>query len=1340
MSNISLELNFELYQHLVDIYNMPRDDYAARYVFDAGLAGQEYGGEYYAYNNNNVLLSEKAVMSILFSKFYSDKDLNIYNQDYVNYMLKENYSSYIDYSGDIQVSYYEDNMVYIPKDAKQNTEKAYVNSKIVDFDISSYASYNIRYYLLYLDIISQIYKFAYERKKNKQPLVVDAISIEGRYAIQTGSSQLQRCDKFSIILKPVIQGIDNKVIDIQYTADKNISNAFVTFKSDIMKHLRYLSGEDVRLTGLTYLKTIEYFYKFCRLRLMYLTTHCIRLLDDPIGIVRSKFNTFILDEVLAVFTNFRDFINKEIFQSENLKATKNMLYNTRVLDTSTKLQDINDQIIANRDKILNNQSFLANIDVEYTNAYRVHLTATVVLFVIVLIVIIMAMIQVNSQLKANVSLVITFVLTTFIMILYIMLNIRNANVVETFVDNLQVEKEAIRFPRAILVGNKTRYTDGTVVNVKSSNTSSGCVYAIFNNEKNRTAFGSTCATGWTDASTKKWVAIDLGEYVYITSFKIIVDDYEKTSTAPKNIILYGSAFMNAYTTPFDANGINKNWVAIQSKELSFPGSPYNNNLIREDVLVDNDATSKAYPYYMLVINSVQNNGSTVKIKYWELSGVRNYKTSQVITDTISSVEIGDITKEFTAKSLPYDYDDNKLISWDLTLTAKERSSECISLSIGTFCFNNNTRLQINNQTSALDPYGAQYITGIVEVKNKSLSDVGYSLIVRYYPTVIDAEQLAKTGQFDTIDQAIADVQRQRDQANTALQSTSNVLMSSNLKIEDYLQGITDSIRTSNNILEIKRYETTYLQLQSIYNASNATLNDLLGKEQILREKQNEYGITSNLNAQLSNTFTQMKGNIMNSINYFRGFMTASERSLADAIDAQITIGNVEKIKIDISRLANVGQRRLDVLTCNIVLQEAEVRKNEAASKAEISLKASSTSFLNSEAYELELETTRKTAAIASSEAIFTDLGVKVSNEISRKEAASAQFEEAKTQTAGAQASGNDLLNAMNNKYNTRYASLDELNNALNDKLKSEKALKAAALQEYSDVEYQRRITEHKLNSANTMISFYDGLAAQTNTAIAVYDGYVDEFNQRLQYLNNEKAALQETLDRKTQDAQDKIDAANRAYADIENITLQEILLLKVQHSTLLRDIAKRRSDEGEAYKEFLQKRKEKDTAREKFDAVVRKKQAEESSRDYYKSVRDAIKENVDVSIVINDIDVSIVYSITDSINGINYDLITPNMSSEYYQFDKYRKNIQLSAHQSEFDINDKLLNIRAMEAKTVLFLNLSIIIILCVTAYYYFSSQLAVVIAIAAIMIAILMYSVKIRGPVRSRARNYYWN
>lgn len=1346
MSNISLELNFELYQHLVDIYNIPQDDYAASHVFNAeyinnqGDVSSGYG-DFSTYGNRPIQpLNENALMSILFSKIYTDQFINIDVSEYIDYILKENYSSYIDYAGVISVYYYEDNMNYI----QTNTEKPYINEKIIDFDISSYASYNIRHYLLYLDIVAQIYKYAYERKKNKQTIITEQIDIQARYAVNYGQTQLNRSERFNITLKPIIAGIDNKVIDIEYTADKNVSSVFITFKLDIIKHFKYLSGEDVRLTGLSYLKTIEYFYKFCRLRLMYLIAHSIRLLNDPIGNVQRKFNNFILEEVLAVFTNFRQKINNEIIQSNNAKVTKNILYNKSVLETSTKLQDINDQIIANRDSILNNMSLLANIDNQYANTYRVHLIATVILFITIFFAIILASIgQIEKTTKGSISLGITIILIIFIIVLYVVTN----NVIEMF----NQERENIRFPRAILIGPKTKYTDGTIVNVKSS--ANSCAYSLFNYQRVRTNLSNVCLSGWTDTSTNSWIAIDLGEYVYVTSFDIIINETHKTTTAPKKFTLYGSKYLSAYTTPYTDSAINTKWNLIQINEFIF-NEPSSSGLISKNIIIEsNDLTD--YPYYMFVINNTQNNARTVNIKHLQLYGYRNYTISPPIRDTISSVSIGSRPNEFTERQLPIDYNDNKLLSWDLTVTAKETSSECVSLSIGTFCFNSSRKIEVVNQTSALDPYGSQYITGIVEAVNTNLSDVAYSLVIRYFPTVIDTEQLANTADFNNLGSAIDAIKNQRDTVYAALETTSNILRSSNIKIADYIDRISDLIDTSNKAKAILGDWQTYTQLKRDYETSNdmlynsvtgiiATSNrylqDLAISEQKLKDAQRTYDISNALNIELTQKFGELKGNIMTSINYFRIYMDQSERSLADSIQAQILVGEVEKVKVKIARLADVGKDKVDELSQNIVLQEAEARRQEAEKKAEISAKTSSASFLNSEAYDLELENKRIEIAIDGSSIIFDDLGDKVSQEITRRDTAKSQIDEATSDRKTAETSGISKLSELNIKYNTNYASLDELKSGLDEKLKNEKALKAAALQEYDDVAYEQKVAEHKLNNANTMIAFYDALSHQTNATIDIYDGYVQDFEQKLQDLHKEKLELNATLDSKKKASQEKIDAALTAYDDIDNRTFQDILMLKVQQATLLHDIAKRRSEEAEKYQQFLAKRKEKDTAQEKYDAIVQQKQAEESTRDYYKSVQNAIKDDVDISIVIKDIDVMIVYSITDNINGINYDLITPSMSSEYYEFDKYRKSMQLSAHQSEFNINDKLLGIRAMEARTLLFLNLAVIIMICMTVYYYTASNIAVFIGIIATIIAIVIYSVKLKGPVRSRARNYYWN
>jgi hypothetical protein len=930
----------------------------------------------------------------------------------------------------------------------------------------------------------------------------------------------------------------------------------------------------------------------------------------------------------------------------------------------------------------------------------------------------------------------------FIIVLYIA---NSSSVIEKFEDTLQIEQDIIKFPRSTLLGPKTTYADGTIVNVKTS-ASNACAYSIFNNGRLKQNFASSCSSGWS-GSRNSWIAIDLGEYVILKGFNIFIYNTDRDSSAPKNVSLYGSKSSNAYASPFNGSTINNQWVLIPTSALTY-GVADNKGNAKAQVNIDTD--NNDYPYYMLQITSAQNNGNTINLKYWELYGVRKYSVAPVITDTISGITTVGGPKEFIPRPLPIDYSDNKLISWDLTLTSSQNSSECVSLSMGTFCFNNTRTKELRNQTYFLDPYGTQYITGFVETVNKDLNNVSYSLVIRYYPTVVDNDQLAKLIDFANMDQGVNEKRELRDAALAALQRTSNILNASNLKISDYSEQIDDMQRSSNAARIIRQnnqlysqskldYDTSNEMLVNLKSTSNSYLRDLAISEENLRKAKEEYRISSDLNAKLSTTFNTLKGDITKSINYFRQFMDQSEKTLADNVTRQIVQGNVEKLRVDLLNLDDVGKDSIDTMTSNIIYQDAEKRRKLAEQQAEISRKSTTSSFLNSEAFQLEFENKRLQDAISGSDAIIANFEGAIDAETTRKEQVESQIGAATLQKQEAELAAASKLGQINLKYGTNYATLDELNEALNDKLKAEKALKATAEQEYSDLEYEQRVAQHKLNNANIMIAFYDGLAAQTDASIKVYDGYIGQFESNLQDLQREKVTLEATLSTKRASSEERTSAALQSYAEIENSTFQNILLLKVEHNTLLLDIARRRAEEAEKYKEFLAKRKEKDTAEEKYRAIIKQKEAEISTRDYYKTVRDAIKDDVDISIVIKDIDLSMIYSINDNINGINYDLITPNMSSEYYEFDKYRKSMQVSAYKSEFDVNNKVLEIRGMEAKTVLFLNLSLIIMICITIYYYLSSHIAALIAIVAIMIAIIMYAVKMRGPVRSRARNYYW-
>jgi hypothetical protein len=78
------------------------------------------------------------------------------------------------------------------------------------------------------------------------------------------------------------------------------------------------------------------------------------------------------------------------------------------------------------------------------------------------------------------------------------------------------------------------------------------------------------------------------------------------------------------------------------------------------------------------------------------------------------------------------------------------------------------------------------------------------------------------------------------------------------------------------------------------------------------------------------------------------------------------------------------------------------------------------------------------------------------------------------------------------------------------------------------------------------------------------------------------------------------------------------------------------------------------------------------------------------------------------------------------------------ASKSEYDANNLLLNIIETDARTMLFVNICLIITLSMTVYYYLSVYIAGIIAIIAAVISMIVYTVKIKRSVRTGSKYNY--
>lgn len=1341
---LNIELNFKLYQHLMDIYKISEtNDYAPPYVFTLSATNDMNYDEYFSISSRSVsYINEQALMQIIFSKYINDKTQTIAHQTYIDYILHydKNYpNAYLDPDRQyILTVYYEDNLqnIVLGPDERENKKRKYpyTNRNIIDFDISSYASNNIRHYLFYIDIISQIYGYAYERKKNKQVFPVGPIKIKGRYFINVQNQILNLRDSaMDMTLELTIEGINNNIIDVQLLS--NLPTPFNIFKEDVLRHLRYLSGEDVRLTGLSFLKTVEYFYKFCRLRLMFIIANSIKLmLRDSVAFV----NTFILEEALAVFTNFREKLNVEIILNEDFKMTKNMLYNKSIIDTSTRLGDINNQLISDKDRIENNKTLLDYIDQQYSVTYDIHLTATIALFYVILSSIIIFAININVKTKAFISMVSSVILVALTIVLHVIATDKGGEkIIEKFGD------DPVRFPREILKGNQSRYSDGTLVKVKSSS-GNDCLFTIFNNA---ICSRQPCASyGWTSQTNGlKWIAINLDEYITVDRFEIL----SMNPSQPIFAKLYASSSSTAYTYPTILNNsvISSNWTLLRESSITY-GSPSTTNSCGSTGLIRSEpisvTTAISYPIYMLVTSNTQPSQATY-VKYWNIYGNKTVKTIKLVSETLPEG-----MTDFTPLALPSDYDDERLVSWDLKLTTADNVRKCVNLSIGTYCFNNTKEVTFTEQTLLLDPYGSQYITGFVDVGNPQLSNLRYELTIRYYAKVVDGDQSYQISLLNTLSSDITSIETEKSRLEGQLRATSNILNTSNARIASYLENYERDRAYSNAFHTYRSQQTLYSQLNSRLNASNQLLSSLAESSNeinanianIHRDLLNEldnYQISSNTFARLNSAYNTLSSTTTTSITYFREFMTASERSVADTIFSKIQSRKFEEISADMNKLLKVADRGLLETSCNIVYEEARIRSESASKSAELSTKNANAKFLNSEAKSMEDRNAQIQTSIEAANSLKSEFNTQYRNEMSRRDSTSNLWEVARSNRQAAESQAAMQLSEYNIRYNTGYASLNEVNDVLTNKIKTESSLEASAIQEYEDLAYQERIENIKLRTANAAISFYTALADHTENTISFYNQVIDNYNTELSGYQKDREASNIVLTEQRSISERRIAEAQAQYDITDRDTLQEIIALKDSNNAILRDIALTRKAEADKYKEHLQKSKERQSKQEYYDDLIRQLETEKNERDYYKTIRDAVKDDVDPSMIIKDIDAMFLYSITDSINGINYDLISPNIAKEYHHYNEYKRSVKLSALKSEFDLNNKILQIRNMEARTVLFLNLSIIISICMSIYYYISYEIAGIIALILIIISVIIFAVQNKGPVRSQARNYYW-
>lgn len=1331
--------NVKLYDHLLDIYNLSEDVYTS----------DEYLTLINDAKSRNNVLTEGKLMHIIFSKFIHDKEyIQDQHQKLLSFILRDDY-----------INFYENedlaaNTVYFMDSMQSINMAPYRDQRIVDFDISTYASDTVRHYLFYLDVVAQIYNAAYDLKLRGlccRPNLTGTSQyvLKARYmknGIDNGYVlQLSQTD-YEITLIIHRDNVESVIKDVTCMSTQSICAVFDIFKEDIKRHLGYLTGDDIYYTDLNYIRTTEYFYRLCRLKLMYLVAHSMRLLPyEEKQAIHTNFVEYITKDVLPVFTNFRDNMNVILLMgSEN--NSKSISYTKTVLERSSELADMNKRVASSKQKMLAYQAILKDFSDEYNASKNKHIVATILLCFVVLVSIFVFMLDWKMETKGLVSLAIVAVILVFMVILY---TANNNAVIENF------EDAPTKYPRyPATVQNEYYYPDGsrTQVRVRGSSLGNGSqyYYAIDNNDTTewRGASGNYNATTGMKISGSDYLMLDLSEYIILNYYIIKVSN---VNGAPKKFQLYGSNSNYAWNAADDTT----KWELIDSK-TSVSYTP-------ASATIEVKNNNKEYRFYMIKIDQIYGSGGSAGVR-----GLEIYGDKQVSIATLTSRKVtvrGDATYvNFTAVPLPDDYSDNRLIDWSISISANRDSGQIggevkayLDLSVGRFAFTNKATLSdtFEGIVSPLDPYDSQHITGIaVSTNGLSLTNVKYVLTVRYYPNVYDQDQERLITETDNIFTQVDDKKAERDEYQDLykyymglydLQHSTNVELkgiadSSNLYLQDIIGQINavtgrtsviddllSQISTSNSFLT-SRITTSNL-LREEYERKVRDVLKLTGDLSDLTQANNWYETTCNISG-LRTTQQALFQSLEIYISASDKLQYANEQNVyASAAYERVLKKALEDKIVD--------------LTSDIGLQEARKVLQEKTALSQQADANAQTAQLLLDRKNAEYQRDVKNELYKKVDGALTDYTTELSGLQGHYRDVDGYAQSARDQRILNESAASGTLATMNSTYGTNFKTMDEMNEYLQDRISGDKSSLAEINTEYQQLIINEQAASSAESKAKSLGALNLALAKETQTTIDAYNKVRIEAGRRRDKYLQEQPALQSSLQSAKSKSDNDKQTALDAYSQIDRDTQKIINEKRIERESIIIQIAAQYAQKFEMQKQEFIAKSNWDVWYKKLEEKRKEKEAAEAEKTYYKGLSDEIKGDVgdpaSIYAMFQDMDIMIKYKINDNINGINYDLIVPSLNNEYHNFNIYKNTMQAYASKSEYDVNNLLLTIRETDAKTMLFLNICMTISLTMAIFYYLSIYVAGTVAIIAVIMAIVIYSIRIKKPVRTGSKYSYF-
>ena len=613
----------------------------------------------YSFKDLNYNLSEKVLMKMIFSKFITDRQYNTDTSKYISFILRSSALTTVNID-DIKLNthYYRQNMIKTDKRSSEESTPS-LNAKIVDFDMTHFASNDIINYCFYIDIIIEIYNAVHEIKVNKRSLIFDELMIKSRYYYDDNFPILfseSSVGHFDINIK-LTRDEQTKVLkDIEFVSEKPTNKILNIFKVDIMKHLEYINKEDITFANPSYVTDVINFYKLCRLKLMYSVVHSMYLStlkdsDNSNNDLKDRMMDFIREYVLSVFINFKTLSSFDSSTDDN-----DEVYSSEVISKANKLRKVNESIRRRKDKLKTKNAMNKNTKDAMKKQSYINIAARVMIILVSLISLVLMFSDVDNKSKSILSMItIAIAIIGYVILMLISKSINSSTNFEKFENSSNM----VSLPQVPLTKNNMIYHDNTYLyffRVKASS-SLGEDNDAVNTNHPYFAFDGKLSTSWKsdNASTYvngkanytnvhstlkgEFIMIDLCQYVDVQSITISFTDAKCgpksfTLLQSKEDSLWNDNFIEGYIKGYSYFISKTNYTSSQKVQSQQDIGEGNKDIPFGDIEII--SSKRLYDYYFTNTKEVDVGDKKIKI-IDDWNGTYLLLNSDAITGNIDGI-------------------------------------------------------------------------------------------------------------------------------------------------------------------------------------------------------------------------------------------------------------------------------------------------------------------------------------------------------------------------------------------------------------------------------------------------------------------------------------------------------------------------------------------------------------------------------------------------------------------------------------------------------------------------------------------------------------------------------